>query len=123
MSANPVCPPLNWKPHMATVKYRNPPIEEAVCDFVFSPGAEWDPTMPGRLYELLKGTYPEKPRLQQVMETQVQGGPDINLSLQHRMTGQRVELLAENGTRMVGLAQDRLTIHMLRPYTGWEEQF
>ena len=34
---------------MARRKYRNPPIEEAVCDIQFEPGSEWDPTMSGAL--------------------------------------------------------------------------
>jgi hypothetical protein len=29
-------------------KYRNPPIEEAHCEFCFAPSQEWDPTVPGQ---------------------------------------------------------------------------
>jgi uncharacterized protein (TIGR04255 family) len=105
-------------------KYRNPPIEEAVCDLQFAPGTEWDPTMPGRIYEKLKDTYNEKPRQQQVVEAQVQGTTSEgspSLSLQHRFGKTRVQLLAEGGTRIVGVGPDQITVHMLRPYTQWED--
>jgi uncharacterized protein (TIGR04255 family) len=105
-------------------RYRNPPIEEAVCDIQFAPGIDWDPTMPGRIHEKLKSVYTEKPRLQQMIEAQLQGADsegNPSVSIQQRMTKQRVQLLAENGTRLVGLAADQLTIHMLRPYLGWDE--
>jgi uncharacterized protein (TIGR04255 family) len=105
-------------------KYRKPPIEEAVCDLQFAPGTEWDPTMPGRIYERLKGTYNEKPRQQQVVEAQLQGASaegSPSVSLQHRFGKTRVQLLAEKGTRIVGIGPEQLSVHMLRPYTEWED--
>ena len=33
---------------MARRKYRNPPIEETLCEFRFAPSQEWDPTVPDR---------------------------------------------------------------------------
>lgn len=30
-------------------RYRNPPIEEALCEFYFDPSEEWDLTIPGKL--------------------------------------------------------------------------
>ncbi len=103
-------------------KYQNPPIEEAVCDIQFVPSADWNPTLPGRLYELLKGTYGEKPRLQHMIEAQIQtGGQEEEPQIQHRIGKQRVQLLAEKGTRIVGIGPDRLSVHMLKPYTGWDQ--
>jgi uncharacterized protein (TIGR04255 family) len=103
-------------------RYKKPPIEEAVCDIQFAPGTDWDPTMPGRLFELLKGTYGEKPRQQHLVESQLQS-PTVEGSpmLQHRLGKMRVQLLAEKGTRIVGISQDQLSVHMLRPYTKWED--
>ena len=103
-------------------KYRNPPIEEAVCDLQFAPGVEWDPTLPGRIYGELKGAYGEKPRLQQLVEAQLQGGVEgqSSISMQQKVGKQRVQFLGEGGTRIVGVGADQLSVHMLRPYTGWE---
>ena len=103
-------------------KYRNPPIEEAVCDLQFAPGVEWDPTLPGRIYGGLKGAYGEKPRLQQLVEAQLQGDIEgqSSISMQQKVGKQRVQFLGEGGTRIVGVGADQLSVHMLRPYTGWE---
>ena len=109
---------------MARRKYRNPPIEEAVCDIQFAPTTEWDPTIPGRLYEQLKDTYNERPRPQQVVELPARGTFTEGKPLASPPPGlfqQRVQLLAENGTRIVGVSADRLSVHMLRPYSDWEE--
>lgn len=103
-------------------KYRNPPIEEAICDFRFAPGIEWDPTLPGRIYGELKGAYDEKPRLQQLVEAQLQGGIEgqSSISMKQGLGKQRVQFLGEGGTRIVGVGVDQLSVHMLRPYGGWE---
>jgi uncharacterized protein (TIGR04255 family) len=110
---------------MVRRKYRNPPIEEAVCDIQFAPGTEWDPTMSGRLYEKLKDVYNEKPRPQHVVEPPVMGivrsEGKPSASLARGLFKERVQLLAKNGTRIVGISADQLSVHMLRPYTDWEE--
>lgn len=109
---------------MDRVTYRKPPIEEAVCDIQFAPSTEWDPTMPGRIYEKLKSTYNEKPRQQRVVEAQIQGAiaeGSPSVSFHQRFGKSRVQLLAEKGTRIVGVGPDQLSVHMLRPYTGWEK--
>jgi uncharacterized protein (TIGR04255 family) len=104
-------------------RYKKPPIEEAVCDIQFAPGTDWDPTLPGRLFEKLKNTYHEKPRQMHVLESQFESAPAEGApsTLRHRVGKLRVQLLAENGTRIVGISQDQLSVHMLRPYTQWED--
>lgn len=104
-------------------RYKKPPIDEALCDFQFAPGPDWDPTMPGRLHERLKSFYKEKPRSQQLVGAQLQGGSSEGgpgLTFQQRVMNQRVQLLAENATRIASLGESQLTVHMLTPYTGWE---
>ena len=34
---------------------------------------------------------------------------------------ERVQLVGRSGTRIVGIGADQLSVHMLRPYTEWEE--
>lgn len=104
--------------------YKKPPIDEALCDFQFSPGVEWDPTMPGRIHERLKTIYNEKPRSQQLVEAQVQGlGAEggQGVTFQQRVMNQRVQLLAQNATRIASVGEAQLTVHMLAPYTGWDD--
>ncbi len=107
---------------MARRKYRNPPIEEAVCDFRFAPSVDWDPTLPGLLFEKLKQTYNEKPRTQSVIEPPGGGVGLSAVSAAAQATlVQRVQFLGDEGTRIVGVSADHLSVHMLRPYTNWED--
>ena len=40
--------------------YANAPLLEAICELRFVPGAPWDWTIPGVLYERVKGEFPSK---------------------------------------------------------------
>ena len=39
-------------------KYKNPPIVEAIFEIQLSDDTNWDPTVPGLMYEKLKGEFP-----------------------------------------------------------------
>ena len=113
-------------------QYKNPPIEEALCEFRFKPGQgqEWDLTIPGRLHVKLKEEYSGKPRQQKVVDVSLdahQEGKPPKLSYSEGL--EKVQLLTEDGKRIVAVGQDVLSIHMLRPYqdpqqpdhSGWDE--
>ena len=110
-------------------RYKNPPIEEALCELHFVPGQEWDFTIPGKLQTQLDGEYSGKPREQKALQVglQVREGKPENLQFGEGLT--RVQLVTEGGTRMVGVGPDVISIHMLRPYqnsshperSGWDE--
>ena len=57
-------------------RYKNPPIEEAICEFHFSPSQDWDFTIPGKLHTELSDEYTGKPQEQKVVEVglDTQGG-------------------------------------------------
>lgn len=110
-------------------RYRNPPIKEALCEFRFAPGPDWDLTIPGKLQAELGDEYSGKPREQKAMQVglQVQEGKPANLRYGEGVA--KVQLVTKDGTRLVGVGPDVLSIHMLRPYQdpsttergGWEE--
>ncbi len=110
-------------------RYKNPPIEEALCELRFRPGQDWDLTMPGRLHGEIRDDYPGKPRQQNVVEAalQTQVGQPPNVMFREGVV--KVQLVTEDGTRMVALGPDVLSVHMLRPYqdpaapekSGWDE--
>lgn len=105
-------------------QYRNPPIEEALCEIRFAPGTEWDPTVPGLLYQALRSEYPAKPRTQNVVEAGVRipdGPGDVGPSFQFRHNANRVQLRSEDEKRIVGVGPDVLSVHILRPYSSWEQ--
>ncbi|MFZ2615490.1 MAG: TIGR04255 family protein, partial [Anaerolineae bacterium] len=49
------------------IKYGNPPIVEVVAEFRFVPAEPWDLTVPGLVYDRLRGQFPRK-RLLKVLE-------------------------------------------------------
>ena len=110
-------------------RYRNPPIKEALCEFRFAPGPDWDLTIPGKLQAALGEEYSGKPREQKAMQVglHVQEGKPANLQYGEGLA--KVQLLTKDGTRLVGVGPDVLSVHMLRPYQdpssteggGWEE--
>ena len=111
-------------------RYRNPPIEEALCEFRFEPGQEWDLTLPGKLHARLGDEYGGKPREQRVVEANLEvpkGDRPPNLKLGQHLA--KVQFLTEVGNRLVGVGPDALSVHMLRPYqdptrndeSGWVE--
>ncbi len=110
-------------------RYKNPPIEEAVCEFRFEPGQDWDLTVPGKLQTAIGDEYMGKPQEQRVVQVglEAQGGRPSNLRFGEGLA--KVQLVTSNGKRMIGVGPDVLSIHILRPYqdpqelglSGWEE--
>lgn len=110
-------------------RYRNPPINEALCEFRFVPGPDWDLTIPGKLQAALGEEYSGKPREQKAMQVglHVEEGKPANLQYGEGLA--KVQLLTTDGTRLVGVGPDVLSVHMLHPYQspsspdegGWEE--
>ncbi len=88
------------------------------------PSAEWDPTVPGLLYQSLKTDYPARPRSQNVVEAGVQlpdDAGDGGASFQFRHNRSRVQFRSEDEKRIVGVGEDVLSVHVLRPYSSWEQ--
>lgn len=110
-------------------RYRNPPIEEALCELYFDPSEEWELTIPGKLHTALRNEYSGKPRHQNVVQVGLTVQDGKPAAFQHEEGLRRVLLVTEDGTRMVGIGPDVVSVHMLRPYQGtaspteggWEE--
>lgn len=110
-------------------RYRNPPIEEALCEFRFGPSREWDLTIPGKLHTQLGSDYSGRPRQQRVVDVGFEVKKGDLSGLRSRDELARVQLVTENERRIVGVGPDVLSVHMLRPYQdtknhrcgGWEE--
>lgn len=108
-------------------RYRNPPIEEAVCEFRFLPGRDWDLTIPGKLHTKLAEAYPGPPRQQRTTELTVEGDGASPGGATIRQGISRVHLATADARRLVGVGKDLLSVHLLRPYQpdeqsgGWNE--
>lgn len=105
-------------------KYKNPPIEEAVVEFLFVPGQEWDLTIPGKLHAHhdIKDLYSGKPRTQKLIkESTVQSVPgQLNLAVEEGIA--RIQLVDNDEHNLISLGTDVLSVNLLRPYpdNGWE---
>lgn len=105
--------------------YKNPPIEEALCEFRFAPGQNWDLTIPGKLHTELGDDYTGRPQEQKVIEVELKGGGDEPVRYGEKLS--MVQLVTEDGKRIVGVGPAVLSVHMLRPYQyvpeqgGWSE--
>jgi uncharacterized protein (TIGR04255 family) len=97
-----------------------PPLVEAVCEFRFDPSDEWDWTVPGRLYDLIKDEYPRREQVQgfgfslQVSEGLQPAVPTVQSGLD------RVLLSREDGSALVQIGQNQLIINHRLPYPGWQ---
>ncbi len=110
-------------------RYRNPPIIEAVCEFHFAPGLDWDPTLPGKLHAELSNDYPGTPRHQQSVELGVQFREGSPHNFRFGEGPRKVQLITKDEKRIVGVGPNVLSVHMLRPYQdphdsdeiGWDK--
>ena len=107
---------------MPTKQYKNPPIEEAMCEFTFAlhvPNAPFDLTLPGRLqvHQLMIDEYKGQVRTQNIQTiTTNENAP--NVAIQSALF--RVQLPNSDNTRLISIGQNTLAISVLRPYDGWE---
>jgi len=98
-------------------KYAKPPIVEAVCEFRLTPETRWDLTVPGLLYERLKGSFPQKEQ-RMIQEMELTQGPE-GLHQQIR-TSERIIFFTEDKKMLVQVGPRLLAINVLKPYPHWE---
>jgi uncharacterized protein (TIGR04255 family) len=102
--------------------YKNPPIQEAVCEFTFAPlpgDPEWDLTLAGRLQlnsELSE--YSGKSRQQILREIMAGDGKQPEVAVQQRLF--RIHLPTKDATALLSLGHNVLGVVTLRPYEGWD---
>ncbi len=107
-------------------RYRNAPIEEAMCEFTFATSDEsvsqWDLTLPGRMQQHveLKSVYNGKPReqqIQQIMASQLPANAP-NIAVSSALL--RVLLPTQDGKAVLGIGPNTLSVSSLREYEGWK---
>jgi uncharacterized protein (TIGR04255 family) len=107
---------------MTRRQYSNPPIEEAVCEFRFVPGPAWNLTVPGLFYEKIRDAYPGEPQQQNLIATEVLAGQmPANPEFTVRQGVTKLLFQSADNKRLVGVGNNVLSIHSLRPYEGWED--
>lgn len=101
--------------------YACPPIEEALVELRFVPTQDWDLTIPGKVHERVKASYPGKPRNQQIVQAEIRSHAGLTPSVAVREGISRIQLVDADGRRILSLGPDVLSVNVLRPYPGWDE--
>lgn len=97
-------------------KYKKPPIVEAVCEIQFEEGSPWDLTIPGRVYEKVRSTFPILRQAERVTVS-VSGSPEEfgpqfgTLSL--------MQFLRKDEKALVQVGAHLLSVSVLKPYPSW----
>jgi uncharacterized protein (TIGR04255 family) len=99
-----------------TKHYLRPPLQEALCELRFDPGAPWDWTVPGLLWERIRDRFPSK-QGKSVLANETGSTPPLPPELQHAMA--RVQFFSEDGSSLVQVGPNLLTVNFLPPYAGW----
>jgi len=102
---------------MTTKQYVDSPINEALCDFQFFPPREWDMTIPGLIYEKVRGNFPKKKQqyglgiqfkpMQNGIEQKVENAPP------------KMQFFSEDNRRAIQVGKENLTINCFKPYESW----
>ncbi len=96
--------------------YRNPPIEEALCEFRFVNDAEWDRMFPLVFREQIKDIYPGKPVQRAPIEANLHAGSE-HAGAYFLLTQElgRIQFPSEDGKALVSIGKNVLSVHMLCP--------
>lgn len=108
---------------MTRRQYSNSPIEEAVCEFRFAPGQAWNFTVPGLFYEKVRDLYTGEPSEKNSIATEFKFSRMQAVNPEVTVVQDLPKFLfpCADGTKLVGVGPDALSIHSLRPYEGWDE--
>jgi uncharacterized protein (TIGR04255 family) len=99
--------------------YKNPPIQEAVCEFMFANG-DWDPTTPGKLFEVMGGKYSATPKPVKKYHAQIGAGPTIAARASIRELPSLTKFSTPDELMSVTVGPQFLSVSMGRPYSDWE---
>lgn len=115
-------------------QYKKPPVTEVVCEFFLPADFQWDMTLPGLVYQVLKSEYPIKERrlvqevapipqvqAQALSGTQPQALPQAPNIIQHKLSvSERLWLYTEDRKNLVQIGPNVLAVNRIMPYPGWD---
>lgn len=101
----------------SNIRYINPPIVEVVCEFRFVPSEPWDLTVPGLVYDRLRGDFPRR-RLLKVFEGEATAETS-GIRQELRLTD-RMQFLRKDEKAFVQVGPNLLAVNHLAPYPTWE---
>ncbi len=106
---------------MAGTKYKNPPIEEAVCQFTLAQRAPWEPDTARHLFEKLRDRYPAMPTQQQILQANLTPAPGAETPGLSLAQNERVVFADTSGLSQLAIGPTAISIHRVKPYIGFDE--
>lgn len=102
---------------MAQRTYKSDKIVEALCEIRFIPHGEWDPTVFGSYYDLIKNEFPKK-QTQEVRRFELRA-EESAIKQSFCPPELRMRFLAPDDSAMIQLARNLLVVNILRAYPSW----
>ena len=97
--------------------YAHPPLIEALCEFHFDPQTDWDWTIPGRLYDMIKKDFSATEQVSRV---------GVNIVVTTENVAQQMGAMPLTrfkngiGNQLIQVGPNLLSVHHLAPYSSWE---
>ncbi|HZD43946.1 MAG TPA: TIGR04255 family protein [Methanomicrobiales archaeon] len=98
-------------------EYVNSPIEEAICEFRYSPETEWDLAVPGLFYSRIQEELPEREQ-RRVRSVELVMGPEG--LLEELVVQDRMFFFSTDRSVGVQLGPKFLGVNVLKPYPSWQ---
>lgn len=103
------------------IKYNNPKIMEAVCEFKFADDTKWDITIPGLIYEDVRAEFPKKTqRTQQEINISTAQGSSGKMQSQIRKS-EIASFLTNNEKTLINIGPRTLSVNQMKPYLTWAD--
>jgi len=99
--------------------YKNAPLIEALCEFHFSQEQEWDWTIPGTIYEMVKGDFPVKSQQKGIKV--IIDGKTGKATQSDDSTVEKVRFFRDDQSALLQVGPHILSVNQLLPYPGWEK--
>lgn len=100
------------------MRYAEPSIVEALCEFVFAPGDPWDFTVFGRFDELLKARLPHRDQI----EVLAMNLRNLDSGIEQAVVREpRLRFFDSAKTRLAQVGPNLLSANVLAPYPHWPQ--
>lgn len=107
----------SWRESVGKFRYQHSPLVEALCEFGFAPSGDWNQELVSGLQGAFTGEFPVRKDLKTIQAQVAVNAQGVHQGL---LQGERIQFVSEDGTSMVQVAPNTLTINDLKPYSGWD---
>jgi len=103
---------------MTRVKYKNPPLVEAVCEFRIRSAQKWESTIVDAVETNFKDTFPRRQDIPGVLSEVRSESSGFTQSLRQI---RKTELSTDDRSHLLLISENQFAISHLKPYASWNE--